>query len=181
MWAEAEDCSRVALESAAAALSAAGYDVSDIDLPPEFDTIEDPFRVISNFEGKHALADDFRDHMDRMNPWMQETGRSNWTEDEYADALAAAAAARTALAGVYDDYPVLLTPSTAGEAPADLVSVTMSSFNRMWTLMHGPTITLPVATGPNGMPVGVQLAARTGDDAALIARTRAIFRVLKGE
>jgi Asp-tRNA(Asn)/Glu-tRNA(Gln) amidotransferase A subunit family amidase len=181
MWAEAEDCSRAALESAAAALSAAGYDVRDIDLPPEFDTIEDPFRVISNFEGKHALADEFRDHMDRMNPWMQETGRSNWTEDEYAGALAAASAARTALAGVYDDYPVLLTPSTAGEAPDDLVSVTMSSFNRMWTLMHGPTITLPVATGPNGMPIGVQLAARTGDDAALIARTKAIFGVLKGE
>ena len=82
---------------------------------------------------------------------------------------------------VYDEYPVLLTPSTGGEAPADLVNVTMSSFNRMWTLMHGPTITLPVAKGPNGMPVGVQLAARTGDDAALIARTAEIHRVLEAK
>ncbi|MFT5488688.1 MAG: Asp-tRNA(Asn)/Glu-tRNA(Gln) amidotransferase A subunit family amidase, partial [Alphaproteobacteria bacterium] len=79
---------------------------------------------------------------------------------------------------VYDDFPVLLTPSTAGEAPADLVSPTMSSFNRMWTLMHGPTITLPVARGANNMPIGVQLAARVGDDAALIARTAAIHRTL---
>jgi len=72
----------------------------------------------------------------------------------------------------------LLTPSTAGEAPADLVSPTMSSFNRMWTLMHGPTITLPVSRGVNNMPIGVQLAAGVGEDAALIARTIPIHRTL---
>jgi len=109
---------------------------------------------------------------------MRETGESNWTEAEYAEALVAADAARNALAGIYDEYPVLLTPSTASEAPADLVSVTMSSFNRLWTLMHGPTITLPVAQGANGMPIGIQLAAGVGDDAALISRTAQIHRVL---
>ena len=75
---------------------------------------------------------------------------------------------------------MLLTPSTAGEAPADLISPTMSSFNRMWTLMHGPTVTLPVAEGPNNMPVGVQLAARVGDDAALIEHAAEIYQVLGG-
>lgn len=179
MWAEAEACVQGAIADAASALSAAGYEVQDIDLPAEFDTIEEPFRVISSYEGKHALADEFRDHMDKMNPWMRAVGESNWTEAEYAEALVAADAARTALGAVYDTYPVLLTPSTAGEAPADLVSVTMSSFNRMWTLMHGPTITLPVAKGPNHMPIGVQLAARVGDDAALIAHTAAIHRILE--
>ena len=134
--------------------------------------------MISNFEGKNALADEFRDHMDRMNPWMRETGESNWSEADYTAAIAAAVAARAALGAVYDDYPVLLTPSTAGEAPADLVNVTMSSFNRLWTLMHGPTVTLPVARGPNGMPVGVQLAARAGGDAGLIGHAAAIHRVL---
>lgn len=178
MWAEAEDYVQQTIEKAASTLSAAGYDVSDIDLPPQFETIEQPFRVISNYEGKAALADDFRDHMDKMNPWMRETGESNWSDTDYAEAVEAANTARAALAGVYDDYPVILTPSTAGEAPADLESVTMSSFNRMWTLMHGPTITLPVATGPNGMPVGVQLAARVGGDARLISSTRAIHQVL---
>jgi len=179
MWAEAEDCARAELENAAAKLSAAGYDVGDVDLPAQFDSIEEPFRVISNYEGKQALADEFRDHMDRMNPWMQETGKSTWSKEEYVEAVAAAADARNALGSLYDEYPVLLTPSTAGEAPADLVSVTMSSFNRMWTLMHGPTMTLPVATGPNGMPVGVQIAARVGDDAALIAQAGEISRVLQ--
>lgn len=180
MWAEAADYTQAVLETSASTLSAAGYDVTDIDLPPELISIEDPFRVISNYEGKAALADDFRDHMDRMNPWMRETGESGWTADEYAAALDTANAARAALARVYEEFPVLLTPSTAGEAPADLVSPTMSSFNRMWTLMHGPTVTLPVAEGPNRMPVGIQLAARVGADPALIAQATEIYRILRG-
>ena len=179
MWHEAEDCSRAAVETAAAALSADGYEVADIDLPAELDGIEAPFRVISHYEGKRALAGEFRDHMDEMNDWMKETGISAWTDADYAAAQTAAGRARRAMEPVYDRFDVLLTPSTSGEAPADLVSPTMSSFNRMWTLMHGPTITLPVATGPAGMPVGVQLAARPGDDAALIAAAAAIHEVLK--
>ena len=178
MWVEAEDHAQAALENSASALAKAGYDVVDVDLPPELDSIEDPFRVISNYEGKAVLADDFRDHMEQMNPWMRETGESAWTYEEYAAAVAAANTARAALARVYEDFPVLLTPSTAGEAPADLVSPTMSSFNRMWTLMHGPTITLPVARGANNMPIGIQIAAGVGDDAALIARTAEIHRIL---
>ena len=179
MWPEAATCVQETVECAGAALAAAGYAVADIDLPPELDTIDYPFRVISNYEGKKALADDFRDHMDLMNPWMRETGRSAWTDADYTGALAAAASARFALGSVYDEYPILLTPATAGEAPADLESPTMSSFNRMWTLMQGPTITLPVATGPAGMPIGVQLAARPGDDAALIVHAAAIFDILR--
>jgi Asp-tRNA(Asn)/Glu-tRNA(Gln) amidotransferase A subunit family amidase len=116
--------------------------------------------------------------MDKMNHWMRETGESDWSDADYGEALSAAVAARAAMEELYAECPVLLTPSTSGEAPADLVSPTMSSFNRMWTLMHGPTITLPVATGPAGMPVGVQLAARPGDDAALIARAVGIFEIL---
>ncbi|MEE2997304.1 MAG: amidase [Pseudomonadota bacterium] len=179
MWGEAEDCSRAAIEKTASTLSASGYEVADVDLPPMFDTIEHPFRVISNYEGKYALAREFRDHMDKMNTWMQETGNSNWSEQEYRDAIVAADQARAALGNVYDEYPVLLTPSTAGEAPSDLVSVTMSSFNRMWTLMHGPTITLPGLSGPNGMPVGIQIASRVGDDAALIAYSIGILQEIQ--
>ncbi|MBI05201.1 MAG: amidase [Pelagibacteraceae bacterium] len=179
MWDEAEDCSRAALEKAASTLSASGYEVADVELPRIFDTIEQPFRVISNYEGKCALAREFRDHMDKMNAWMQETGNSNWSEQEYRDAIVAADHARAALKNVYDEYPVLLTPSAAGEAPSDLVSVTMSSFNRLWTLMHGPTITLPCSTGPNGMPVGIQITSRVGGDAALIAYSISILQELQ--
>ena len=168
-WGKAEPSARMALENAAAALGAAGYDVADIDLPTEFDAIERAFRVISGFEGRQALADEYRSGIDSMNHWLQETGRSSWTQDDYDGARATATAARAALGRIFETFPVLLTPSTAGEAPADLEGLSVSSFNRTWTLMHGPTITLPVATGPAGMPLGAQLVARPGADAELIS------------
>jgi hypothetical protein len=42
---------------------------------------------------------------------------------------------------------VLITPSTTGEAPADLVAVSSSAFNRTWTLMHVPCVTIPAYSG----------------------------------
>ena len=178
-WGEAEPCARAAVERSADALAAEGYEVVEAELPPECVGLERAFRVISNFEGKRAMADDFRDHINRMNPWMRETGESAWSEAEYGEAMGVAARARAALGDLWGRVPVLLTPSTAGEAPTDLVGISVSTFNRLWTLMHGPTITLPVGTGPGGMPVGIQLAAAPGTDARLIAWAAPIHDIVR--
>ena len=73
---------------------------------------------------------------------------------------------------------MLITPSTTGEAPADLVSVSSSAFNRTWTLMHVPCVTIPAYRGPNGMPVGVQVVGPIGSDLRTLAIARAIAEVL---
>jgi amidase len=73
---------------------------------------------------------------------------------------------------------VLIAPSTSGEAPADLESVVSSAFNRIWTLMHVPCLTIPAYSGPNGMPVGVQVVGPIGRDVATIAAAQCIADVL---
>jgi Asp-tRNA(Asn)/Glu-tRNA(Gln) amidotransferase A subunit family amidase len=73
---------------------------------------------------------------------------------------------------------VILTPSTNGEAPADLVSVSNSMFNRVWTLMHVPCVTIPAYRGPNGMPVGVQVVGPMGYDVTAMSAAQAITGVL---
>ena len=35
--------------------------------------------------------------------------------------------------------------------------------------MHTPSISIPVFTGPNGLPVGAQLIGKRGEDRALLA------------
>jgi amidase len=42
-------------------------------------------------------------------------------------------------------------------------------FNRTWTLLGAPCVNLPAGTGEGGLPVGVQLVGRPGDDARLLA------------
>ena len=47
-------------------------------------------------------------------------------------------------------------PSAAGEAPAGWDATGHPLWHRMWTLLHTPAVSLPGATGPHGVPVGVQ-------------------------
>ena len=39
----------------------------------------------------------------------------------------------------------------------------------MWTLLGVPCVTLPARWGETGLPTGVQLVGRLGDDARLLA------------
>jgi Asp-tRNA(Asn)/Glu-tRNA(Gln) amidotransferase A subunit family amidase len=44
-----------------------------------------------------------------------------------------------------------------------------------------PAITLPLMTGPNGLPIGVQLIGRHGDDARLLRTARWLVQSLNEE
>ena len=70
---------------------------------------------------------------------------------------------------IFTDYDALLVPSAPGEAPAGLEATGNPIFNRMWTLLHTPAVTLPCHTGPNGLPVGVQVIGPLRMDDRLLA------------
>jgi Asp-tRNA(Asn)/Glu-tRNA(Gln) amidotransferase A subunit family amidase len=41
--------------------------------------------------------------------------------------------------------------------------------NSMWTMLNVPCLAIPCHTGPNGLPVGVQIAGPRWGDAGLLA------------
>jgi Asp-tRNA(Asn)/Glu-tRNA(Gln) amidotransferase A subunit family amidase len=88
---------------------------------------------------------------------------------DYASALALAATCRQQLEAMFTVHDALLVPSAPGEAPAGLDATGNPLFNRMWTLLHTPAVTLPGHTGPNGLPVGVQVIGPLGMDDRLLA------------
>ena len=51
-------------------------------------------------------------------------------------------------------------------------------FNRMWTLLGVPCVTLPAIWGAGGLPTGIQLVGRIGDDARLMAAAMFAERAL---
>ena len=69
----------------------------------------------------------------------------------------------------FEGCDVLLTPVVDGEAPVGLTDTGSPRFQALWTMLHVPTITLPVHTGPSGLPVGIQLVAPYRADRALMA------------
>jgi Asp-tRNA(Asn)/Glu-tRNA(Gln) amidotransferase A subunit family amidase len=48
----------------------------------------------------------------------------------------------------------------------------------IWTTLPVPVVTIPVFTGPNGLPIGAQLVARRNDDRKLFAAAQWVYRQL---
>ena len=49
----------------------------------------------------------------------------------------------------------------------------MPVFNILATWTYSPAVTLPVHTGPKGLPIGMQLVGRRGGDMSLLAMAKA--------
>src|SRR5438445_10729840 len=87
---------------------------------------------------------------------------------QYDAARSLTRACRAMLPQIFSEFDVLLAPSTAGEAPAGIAATGDPLFNRIWTLLHVPVVHVPVrlASGPQGLPVGVTVAGAVGADRA---------------
>jgi Asp-tRNA(Asn)/Glu-tRNA(Gln) amidotransferase A subunit family amidase len=180
VWPEALPESVAMLAAAAEILAEAGAAVSDIEPPAEVAEAMVNFSTILCTEDSRAISADVGDRLDQINSWAQKSLREakDVTEAQYENAKAAAARARTAMDAVFDDFDVLITPSTRGEAPTDRESIEPSFFNRIWTWMYVPCLSLPAFTGPSGMPVGLQLVSRRDTDERLLAMGRWVEQVI---
>ncbi|MGE0719048.1 MAG: amidase [Alphaproteobacteria bacterium] len=75
-------------------------------------------------------------------------------------------------------WDALLLPPSTGEAPETLASTGNPVFNRIWTLLGVPCVTIPFGRGPKGLPLGIQLVGRRRDDAALLAVAATVAEIL---
>jgi Asp-tRNA(Asn)/Glu-tRNA(Gln) amidotransferase A subunit family amidase len=94
------------------------------------------------------------------------------TPAAYDDARAVADRARAALAGLFEEVDILLTLSAPGAAPKGLDFTGDPRFNRLWTLMGVPCVNVPAIVADGGLPVGVQVIARFGNDAGALEAAR---------
>ena len=109
-----------------------------------------------------------------MSPTLQEAmdeGKAVLARD-YIAALDWRGIMNAALAPVFDRCDAILCPAAPGPAPEGLGSTGDAIFNGLWTLAGLPAVTLPVFTAENGLPMGIQLVGRRGDDARLLRTAR---------
>jgi Asp-tRNA(Asn)/Glu-tRNA(Gln) amidotransferase A subunit family amidase len=90
---------------------------------------------------------------------------------EYQKALARMRVANETLDPFFDEFDAILTPPAASTAPG-IETTGDPAFCTLWTYCGMPAITLPLMQGANGLPLGVQLIARRGDDARLLRTAR---------
>ncbi|MGZ5150944.1 MAG: amidase family protein, partial [Burkholderiales bacterium] len=83
---------------------------------------------------------------------------------DYLAAQAVLNECRERLAEVFEDVDVLIEPSSTGEAPRGLENPGDSAFNRMWTALRVPCLSLPVLRGPSALPLGLQVIGPINSD-----------------
>lgn len=166
------------LEELVGNLADGGFDVVELSLPSSFTDLVPAQVAIMEKEVADSLGDHLRQHAELMSDSTRDLvlrGLSQAAE-EYAHAQLVARECRALLPEVFGDLNGLLTPAVRGEAPVGLGYTGDPVFCRAWTLLHTPAVSLPLLTGPNGLPVGVQLVGRPGEDEDLLDLAAAVVR-----
>ena len=114
-------------------------------------------------QGREQLSDTLRRQIER--------GRQVLAIDYRRD-LARAQMLGDAFNVMFDEFDALLTPAVTGTAPHGLGSTGDPVFCTLWTLCGLPALSLPLLHGENGLPIGIQLVGKRGDDARLLRTAR---------
>jgi Asp-tRNA(Asn)/Glu-tRNA(Gln) amidotransferase A subunit family amidase len=166
-WSSAEPQTRRALLRFVAEL---GCEVQEITLPAVADLAVACHRTIMLSEMAHhyrPLVQEYRHHLSPKLLAMIEDG-ATIGKDQYIDALGLAEEITGAIDAALDPCTGTLTPATPAVAPEGLESTGSPIFSTLWSLCGVPAISLPLLTGENRLPLGLQIVAARGRDQALV-------------
>lgn len=180
-WKHAQPETVAALENAARKLGGAGVMLKEVKLPPTYANLAQAQIDIMFVEQAQSLA------YERLIHWLQISERLRGILeaglktplDRYDAAQILARNCRRTLTEVFVDCDVLLAPSAAGAAPEGLAMTGDPIFNRIWTLLRVPCVTIPVAAAPNDLPVGLQVIGAPGSDARTLAAAHWLHEALR--
>lgn len=176
---------RAALERVAHVLAHKGAKVHEIAWPfdpprgvPAFSELAEAQRTVQLFETARALAPEFdyrRKGLSGRLASLIEEGRGIGA-DRYVAAVQLGRACAASFDVLLGGADLVLAPSAPGEAPHGLGATGDPQFNRPWHLLGGPQLSIPLprelAHGEAGLPLGLQLIGRPGDDERVLAAAR---------
>ena len=87
-----------------------------------------------------------------------------YSAKDYSDAIDFMKQSYESYKEVFEDYYGILTPSSNGVADKGLGSTGSADFQKIWTYLGLPAISLPLLTGENDLPLGLQLVGNKFDD-----------------
>ncbi|OZI40055.1 amidase [Bordetella genomosp. 5] len=178
-WPQADAVAQRIFEENLRTLADAGAVLTELSMPASYEQIGDLQDVIMAYDLAREYDAIRRDHAEHCDPELLaylDLGRT-YSDADYARALDAADACRRQFHDIARDIDAIVMPATLGEAPtAD--STGSSVFIRAWSLLHNPSISLPVARGDLGLPIAIQLVGFRHEDPALLAWARRVEAVL---
>ncbi|MBI1384232.1 MAG: amidase [Rhizobiales bacterium] len=170
-WERADPQMREALEELVDLL---GENCAEVELPAAFAESDEIRKRIQFAElakcyhryltkGEGLISDELREAAERG---------ARLPARDYISALDWSDVYVAALEQVFSRWDFILTPAAKGPAPEGLASTGDPVFNGLWTLCRMPAVTIPLFEAENGLPMGVQLVGRRGDDGRLLRAAR---------
>lgn len=154
-------------------LEKAGYTVRPVDAMPDYESICERHLLITAADAARFHAGWLPRYRDLYHPKTVELlDRGRSTSDEaLADALAGREKLRHELHALMDARGIDLwvSPSALGPAPLGLDSTGDPIMNLPWTHSGLPSMNVPSGRAANGLPLGLQLAARFNADEWMLA------------
>ncbi len=174
-WSPVDAPTAAALLQAVVRLRAAGAVVTTVALPAAWAQAAAIHRTIMLVEGARNLAALRRTHDADLSARLRaalDEGAAIAPAD-YRGALAERERMIAALPAWLAGVDAVLAPSAPAAAPAGLDATGDPACCTLWSLLGVPAMSLPVGfdpagADPRGLPLGLQLAARAGDDGRLL-------------
>jgi Asp-tRNA(Asn)/Glu-tRNA(Gln) amidotransferase A subunit family amidase len=165
-WDLADQHIQNAFHESARMLEKAGAKVVEIQLPQLFSQMLQAHTTVVHFEMSGGFMDILNRHAEKMRPTLLKRSLEGLsvTGREYQAAQALAQQCRASFDQVLGPCDVLFVPAATGEAPLGQDYSGDTRMNQVWTLMHGPCVSVTGGYGPNGLPLAMQVVGRVNDD-----------------
>ena len=136
------------------------------DTPSYFKDIHKYHQVIHETDLANNFSIYYKKFKSKLSKYMQDAiSRGNkYSAKEYAEAIDFRKQSYESYKEVFEDYHGVLMPSSPGVAPKGLKSTGTAEFNKVWSYLGTPCISLPLLEGENKLPLGVQLIGDKYDD-----------------
>lgn len=151
-----------------------GATVHEVELPEPFQRGVDLHKAIHLADIAKSYGPYYEKDASQLSAVMRETieaGRKVLAVD-YSLAHDWIEILNAALDRLFLRYEAIITPAAVGEAHKGLETTGSPIFSSLWTLCGVPAVSLPLLTGSNGMPIGVQLVGQRDRDGRLLRTAR---------
>jgi Asp-tRNA(Asn)/Glu-tRNA(Gln) amidotransferase A subunit family amidase len=176
MW---NDADPVTHEAFAELVDQLGDSVVEIDHNASLGRALDLHKTVMEVDMAHNLHRDYETGRELFSPQLRqlvERARGVLAGD-YVAALAGSARLNESIDDVFDEFDAILTPAAHGEAPRGEATGN-PAFCTTWTYLGTPAVTVPLLRGESGLPIGVQLVGRRGNDARLLRTAHWLVKTL---
>jgi len=136
------------------------------DTPSYFKDIQKYHQIIHETDLANNFSVYYKKFKKKLSKYMQDaiSNGNKYSAKEYAEAVDFMRRSYESYEEVFEDYHGVLSPSSPGVAPKGLKSTGTAEFNKVWSYLGTPCISLPLLEGENNLPLGVQLIGNKYDD-----------------